>query len=452
MKGSETSQRDHDPGQGLGVADARRGADTGQSGGAGGVGARAGTGQSGTDPERTRWFQLGVICAANFVVWAGFGAILPHLPVFLHEQAHASIRLIGVVAAFYYVGSFLFSAPLGRLSDSIGRKPVIVSGVTLYAVATALFVTTAHPGWFILFRFLEGVGAAAIGPAGRALVADLSTEDTRSRAYGWLTTAQFGGLAAGPALAVPLYELGGGQGVWAFNAIFLFGSAISAVTAVVLFFAIKEPEHARRRREVKVVHPPYRELLTRPVAAFVIVAVTEQFAMGLWEVLWSLWLRHLGASETYVSLTWVAFSVPMLLAFAGGYLADRYNRWLLMFSGYVISAFAWIVYGATRNLTLFLVVNVIEGFAVAWSYPAKQAFLVQVSPPRWLGSIQGLEGTSGQVAALVGTLLAPILYEYLSGYVISVGGLLALLGLAYAAPVLFKVWRRLGDRKGAWSE
>ena len=85
---------------------------------------------------RTHWFQLGVICAASFVVWSGFGAILPYLPVFLQEQAHASVWLIGVVAAFYYVGTFLFSAPLGRLSDSIGRKPIIVSGVFLYAVAT----------------------------------------------------------------------------------------------------------------------------------------------------------------------------------------------------------------------------------------------------------------------------------------------------------------------------
>ena len=177
--------------------------------------------------ERTQWFQLGVICAASFVVWSGFGVILPYLPVFLQEQAHASVWLIGVVAAFYYVGTFAFSAPLGRLSDSIGRKPVIVAGVSLYALATLLFVTTTHPGWFILFRFLEGVGAAAVSPAGMALVADLSTEDCRSRAYGWLTTAQFGGLVVGPVLAVPLYNLGGGQGVWAFYTIFFFGSALS---------------------------------------------------------------------------------------------------------------------------------------------------------------------------------------------------------------------------------
>ena len=45
-----------------------------------------------------------------------------------------------------------------------------------------------------------------------ALVADVSVEKDRSRAYGWMTSAQFGGLVAGPMLAMPLYALGGGSG------------------------------------------------------------------------------------------------------------------------------------------------------------------------------------------------------------------------------------------------
>jgi DHA1 family multidrug resistance protein-like MFS transporter len=383
--------------------------------------------------------QLVVVCVTSFVVWAGFGAILPGLPVFLKEQAHASMNLIGVIAAAYYVGTFAFSWLLGRASDTIGRKPMMVMGVSLYAVSTLLFVTTTHPGWFTLFRLLEGVGAAAVGPASQAFMADITTDETRSRAYGWLTTAQFGGLIAGPALAAPVSALGGG-GKWGFYAIFLFGSALSALTAVALMITVREPEHARRRRQEKVKRPPYRELVTGPIAAFIIIAATSNFAMGAWEVVWSLWLRRLGASMTYIYWTWIAFSVPMLLSFVGGYLADRYNRFALMFSGYAISAAAWIMYGATKNLTLFITVNALEGVAVAYSYPAKQAFLVQVSPPRWLGAIQGLESTSMQLAALIGTLTAPLMYQVMGGYVISLGGVLAIVGLAFTAPVLRREW------------
>jgi MFS family permease len=137
----------------------------------------------------------------------------------------------------------------------------------------------------------------------------------------------------------------------------------------------------------------------------------------------------------------------MLLAFIGGYLADRYNRWVLMFSGYTISALSWIYYGSTDNLTLFLIVNIVEGLAIAWSYPAKQAFLVQVAPPRWLGSVQGLEQSSVQVAALIGTLIAPFLYSYISGWVISLAGVVSLIGLGVAAPILHREWVRLNAVK-----
>ena len=387
--------------------------------------------------------QLVVVCVASFVVWAGFGAILPYLPVFLQEEAHASVGLIGIIAAAYYVGTFVFSSPMGALSDRIGRKPVLIFGVSLYAAASFLFVTTTSAGWFVLFRLLEGIGAAAVMPAGKAFIADITTEATRSQAYGWLTTAQFGGLASGPALAVPLYALGGGHGRSAFYAIFLFGSVAAAITAVALLFTIREPEHARRRRLDGAERPPYRSLVTRPVAAFLVVAATMGFATGVWEVLWSLWLRHLGATMNFVGLTWIAFSLPMLLAFAGGRLADRHSRFLLMYSGLAVSSLAWIVYGITRNLMVFLVFCVIEGLAVAWSYPAQQAFLVQVSPRRWLGTIQGLESSSMQLAALVGTLLSPLLYHVISGYTIAVGGVVSLIGLVATAPTLAREWKRL---------
>jgi hypothetical protein len=60
--------------------------------------------------------------------------------------------------------------------------------------------------------------------------------------------------------------------------------------------------------------------------------------------------------------------------------------------------------------------------------------------------VQGLESSFAQIAALAGTLVAPLVYEYLSGYIISLAGVLSLAGLAVAGPILYKVWNDL--RKG----
>ena len=91
---------------------------------------------------------------------------------------------------------------------------------------------------------------------------------------------------------------------------------------------------------------------------------------------------------------------------------------------------------------------VVGGAAFALAFPAKQAFLVQVTPRRRLGTVQGLEQTAMQGAALVGTLTAPLLYGLVGGAVFVVGGGVALAGLAIAAPTLRREWRCVaeGDR------
>ncbi len=395
---------------------------------------------------RTSWLQLGVVSAAEFVVWTGFGAIMPFLPIFLRDEAHSSLFMIGLISAMFYLGTLLFSSPFGWLSDMIGRKPVMIGGVTLFAVAMLLFTTTMNPWWFVVFRLLEGVGTAAVAPAAMAFVADVTTDSNRSKSYGILMSAQFGGLIVGPAIgAIALRFLG--DGTSGFHAIFYFGAILAALTAVALVAFIREPaqlqERRRARRGAKAEKPPYGQILTPAILAFLLVGFTSHFAMGAFEVVWSLYLRDLGASNTYISATWIAFSVPMLFAFLGGIVADRYSRFILMFTGYTISAAAWVIYGTTTSLVVFILVNVIEGFAIAFSYPAKQAFLVQVSPKRFVGTVTGLETTSMQLAGLIGTLAAPVMYGWMSGYVMAFGGVVNFIGLAIAAPILARAWRRV---------
>jgi MFS family permease len=416
---------------------------------------------AGTPTARTQWRQLWLLFTLEFIVAIGFGVIYPYLPVFLHDVGGAQPWLIGLVAAAVFVAMFLFSGPFGRLCDRVGRKPVLMAGSVGITVTLLLFLTTTDPWWFIVFRFLEGLSAAAAVPAINALVADLTADDERSRAFGWVTTAQTGGFILGPAVAVPIYTLAGG-GTTGFRAIFLVGAIVTAVVTIVLAVSLREPARSRARlRAGSHEKPPRsRELATPPVAMLILVAATANFATGGFEVLWSIWLKELGASLAFIGLTWIAISAPLLLAFVFGRLADRSNKYVLIVTGYGMAGVCWVVYGATHALAVFLVFNVIEGLAWAWAYPAKESFLVQISPQRWIGAVQGLQQSAIQLAALVGTIIAPILYGGVSwgehqlgpfqlpavhfsgigGYALSIDGLLALAGVAIAAPVLRRGW------------
>ena len=95
-----------------------------------------------------------------------------------------------------------------------------------------------------------------------------------------------------------------------------------------------------------------------------------------------------------------------------------------------------------------IVVNVLEGVAIAFSYPAKQAFLIQVSPRQWIGTVTGVEATSMQLAGLLGSLLAPLMYARISGHVLTVAGVISLAGLAGVSPVLHRAWKGIAAAGG----
>ena len=400
-------------------------------------------------PVKTSWLQLGVVCAAQLVIWTGFSGILPYLPIFLQEEGHSSVIMIGFITAAFYVGALIFSSPFGWLSDVVGRKPMMIGGLGLMAVACFLFTLTVDPRWFLLFRVVEGMSAAA-GGVMFAFVADITAPNHRSRGLGMVLSAQFGGAILGPALGAALYHAGGG-GRTGFYAIFYFGAVVAAFTTIVMAFLIREPAATRRRQAARIGkerRPSYRAVLKPAIAGFLIVSFSANFAFGGFEVIWSLWLDHLGVSMTMISVVWIVMCVPMMLSFATGILADRHSRFLLMFAGNTVAALTFVVFGLTKSLALYLVVGVIQGLAFAFAHPAKQGFLIQVSPPEWIGTVQGLDTTSMWVGGLLGTLIVPAVYGAISGHVIALCGAVAIAGLAIAAPIL---WRARATRAEAHS-
>ena len=239
-----------------------------------------------------------------------------------------------------------------------------------------------------------------------------------------------------------LYALGGGHGTRAFYAIFLFGSLLTVASAVALALFLREPVTAGTARARERERAPWRSVLSRPVVAIILVVATAQYAMGGFEVVWSIYLRDLGASITVIGLTWVVFSAPLLLSFIGGRVADRHSRFALMFAGFGIQAVCWLLVPLLHDPTIFLLLLPIDGLAFAFAFPAKQAFLVQVSTSRWLGSVQGAEQTATQLAAFIGTASAPLLYERIGGGFFAVAGAVAMAGMAVTAPILRREWHR----------
>jgi DHA1 family tetracycline resistance protein-like MFS transporter len=137
----------------------------------------------------------------------GFGMILPFL-TFYAQEFHATPLQIGLLFSSYSLTQLLCAPLLGRLSDRIGRRPVLLGSIAGSAISYVVFALAPNYAVLLLARSLSGVAAANYAIA-QAYMADVSTPQERSKAMG-LVGAAFGlGFVLGPALGGILEQLGG---------------------------------------------------------------------------------------------------------------------------------------------------------------------------------------------------------------------------------------------------
>ena len=112
----------------------------------------------------------------------GFGMILPLLP-FYAQELHASPFEIGLLFSSYSLAQLLFAPLLGRLSDRVGRRPVLLASIAGGAASYLLFALAPNYGRLLLARSLSGLAAANYAIA-QAYMADVSAPEERSKAMG----------------------------------------------------------------------------------------------------------------------------------------------------------------------------------------------------------------------------------------------------------------------------
>lgn len=162
-----------------------------------------------------------VIFFTVFLDILGFGIIIPQLSVYA-AQFGATPQVAGALAATYSAMGFLFSAFWGRLSDRIGRRPVLLYSIFGTTVAHVIFALASSLPWLFGARVMDGITGANISTA-QAYIADITDEKDRARTFG-LFGAIFGiGFALGPAIGWALSTLpgawGGNLGLGAFSAL-----------------------------------------------------------------------------------------------------------------------------------------------------------------------------------------------------------------------------------------
>lgn len=216
----------------------------------GGIESRGGAGRNPGSTQVQPGFALVLtVVSAAFVVALGYGATLPLLPTIIADvietpTAAEIARHTALLTAVFALAPLLTAYPWGRLSDRVGRRPILCVGLVGFALS---FVATAvHGGLPALYieRFLAGAFAAAVVPSVLALITDVERDDSRrARAFGWVSVASSLGLLGGPVIG-GLFSGSQPRSIWmVFAGIGLFAlvAAVSVFLTVPRRHGIAEP-------------------------------------------------------------------------------------------------------------------------------------------------------------------------------------------------------------------
>ena len=179
-------------------------------------------------PKRSPLF---ILFFTVFIDLIGFGIIIPILPLYA-EQFHASPVAIGWLTGIYSGMQIIFTPILGKLSDRLGRRPVLM--VSILGTAVGFFLMGMARALPLLFvaRILAGITGGNISIP-QAYIADVTAPEKRSRAMG-LIGAAFGlGFTFGPLI-------GGLMSRISYSAPFYFASGLALANAVLVYFALPE--------------------------------------------------------------------------------------------------------------------------------------------------------------------------------------------------------------------
>jgi MFS transporter, DHA1 family, tetracycline resistance protein len=353
---------------------------------------------------------LVVIFAAIALDAVGIGLIFPILPRLLESVAHTqnTAPTIGIMIALYAVMQFIFAPVLGALSDTIGRRPVLLISLAGAAI-NYLIMAFAPQLWMLLLgRAIAGLTSANMSVA-TAYITDISPEEQRARRFG-LFNAMFGaGFIVGPVL-------GGLLGDYWLRLPFIAAAVLNAGNLLLALFMLPESRPPTRQRiDIAALNPlqPFRWVfamkgLLPVVLVFFILAVTGE-AYGTCWALWGFDTFHWNGFWIGLSLGTFGICQMLAQAFLPGPATKLLGERKAVLVGIACVCSALIVMAfASRSWIVFAIMPV---FALGGiGTPAFQALASRQVDPARQGQFQGVLASAVSVASIVGPLAFSTLY------------------------------------------
>jgi MFS family permease len=383
-----------------------------------------------------------IVFLVVFIDLLGWGIVLPLLPRFAKEflegqSSTTTGAIIGLLMASFSAMQFIFAPVWGRLSDRIGRRPILLLGLIASAIFNAVFGIASlmgnegHRELGLILLFIGRIGAGAAGATlgtAQAVIADSTTPERRARGMA-LIGAAFGiGFTFGPLIGAgalwlsPEYKCGPG-----------FAAALLSLMAFVLGAAVM-PETLRAGATGKPRQwfnwDGFRLAMNTPrVGLVILIFFVSVFAFAFFEstlaLLTELPAMHLDDSDNFLIFTYVGLSLAVAQGVLYRRLALRVKELAFMRIGALLMILGLLGLGGIalaasnpeeaekRGLLVgaFMVILTVAVTGFAFMTPSAQSLVSRWSDPARQGEILGVNQAINALARILGPFTGLLLYH-----------------------------------------
>jgi len=388
----------------------------------------------------------------------GFGIIMPVLPAYLQELTGVGVSEAAIEGGWlffvYAAMQFLFAPLIGNLSDRFGRRPVLLASVFTFAIDNLICaIAWSYPILFI-GRVLAGISGASYSTAS-ALIADVSTDETRARNFGLLGIAFGVGFVIGPVLGGLLGEFGP-------RVPFYFAAALAFCNFLVGWFLLPETlaRRHRRRFDWRRANPlgALRQMRAYPGIGWIgLVFFLMTLGHMVYPAVWSFvgsYRYGWSQSEIGLSLGLYGLGGALVMALVLPRVIPRLGEWRTAAIGLAFTALAAFGYAAAwQGWMVYVVVGATCLEALA--DPPLRSLAAAKVPPSAQGELQGAMTSLFSITSIITPLLYTGIFAWFTapGAPVTFGGapfVLAGIFLALALAVLvLKVERTDGAKPAA---
>lgn len=326
---------------------------------------------------------LGVMFTAGLLFWASLASLLPVLPPYV-KSIGASNQQLGLVMGAFAIGLLMFRPMLGGMSDTRGRKVVLLIGILVATIAPVCHLFTQSLAWLMVIRAFHGISIAAFTTAYSALVVDISPPQNRGELIGYMSLVNPIGMALGPAM-------GGYLQAWVgFAPVFLASSALGAMS-LICGFQVMSPSLAQRSDEVKEPSEVFwKLLLSDRIRIPTIVMLLIGLAFGTIVTFVPLYIDA-AKVDLNPGLFYTAAAVTsFVVRFVTGRASDRYGRGIFITIGLFCYAIAMLLLWLAQSRVSFLLAGALEGVGGGTFLPIMIALVADRCQSHERGRVFGL--------------------------------------------------------------